>query len=218
MVLDSMVKYIEVLRNVNLPDINISRVIASDTPSEDDYDVADAMNLLFTMNTYKMGYPVISFNEKNKAKLTSLTIGDSYNWYFFGKGYSGNVFSNPEFWFYYYELYKSDRQAPYKSNEVVLKNEIEKNQVIIILATEANYARLGWGFVKDVYALYTRSREEKNLMDEKRIKEIESSIKGTPSWLESVRGKAIKQNIPLDSMINLDARYTFELEKKSSMR
>ena len=46
-----------------------------------------------------------------------------------------------------------------------------------------------------------------------KIKEYIQSIKDTPEWLEKVRQKAIKQKIPLDSMILLDAIWMTDSEK-----
>jgi hypothetical protein len=45
------------------------------------------------------------------------------------------------------------------------------------------------------------------------IEEYIHSIKNTPEWLEKVKQKAIQKNIPLDSMILLDAIYMVDSEK-----
>jgi len=45
------------------------------------------------------------------------------------------------------------------------------------------------------------------------IEEFIHSIKNTPEWLEKVKQKAIQKNIPLDSMILLDAIYMTDVEK-----
>ena len=42
---------------------------------------------------------------------------------------------------------------------------------------------------------------------EERVKEIENSIRNSTEWMASVEKKAKEKNIPLDSMIVLDARW-----------
>jgi hypothetical protein len=42
---------------------------------------------------------------------------------------------------------------------------------------------------------------------EERVKEVETSIRNSAEWMASVEKKAKEKNIPLDSMIALDARW-----------
>ena len=55
-------------------------------------------------------------------------------------------------------------------------------------------------------SILTNTRQQK-------IEEYVRSIKSTPEWLEKVKQKAIQKNIPLDSMILLDAIYMTDVEK-----
>jgi hypothetical protein len=48
----------------------------------------------------------------------------------------------------------------------------------------------------------------------RRIDEIRDGILRNPDWLNLVKEKAAQKNIPLDSMITLDAIYVFEEEMK----
>ncbi len=47
---------------------------------------------------------------------------------------------------------------------------------------------------------------------EERVMEVESKIRNTPDWLESIQKKAKDQNIVLDSMIHKDAVWMIDEE------
>jgi hypothetical protein len=205
---DSLLKFIEVLKKKDIPDLLVDKINIADTISYNDYDAAAGMNLLMHLSTYKMAYPQVSFRDSGKTRVPSLTIADSYNWSFFGTGYATRIFSSSHFWFGYNQLYSDTSLIPMDKSKINLKNELETNSIIIVMATEANYSRLGWGFFEDAYKLY--SHEEAN----NRIDAIMESIKRSPAWLETVKEKALHKGISLDSMIYLDAKYVYEQEKK----
>jgi hypothetical protein len=205
---DSLLKFIEILKNKDIPDIIVNKFSVTDSISYNDYDAVAGMNLLTHLSTYRMAYPEVLFPDSGKNRIPSLTIADSYNWSFFGTGYATRIFSSVHFWFGYNQLYSDNSLVPIDKAQINLKNEIETNSIIIVMATEANYSRLGWGFFQDAYKLYSHV-EANNQIDA-----IIESIKRSPAWLEAVKEKALRQRIPLDSMIYLDAKYVYELGKK----
>lgn len=63
---DSIVKYLERIRKIDMPNITWNKV-EMDNPRENDYDIGDGLNLLFTLKGEKLAYPVLQF-EHGKDK------------------------------------------------------------------------------------------------------------------------------------------------------
>lgn len=85
------------------------------------------------------------------------------------------------------------------SIDTVFSDRETQNEIIGIKALNSNSR---W----TPNSILTNTRQQK-------IEEYVRSIKSTPEWLEKVKQKAVQKNIPLDSMILLDAIYMTDSEK-----
>ena len=85
------------------------------------------------------------------------------------------------------------------SIDTVFSDRETQNEIIRIKALNSNSR---W----TPLSILTNVRQQK-------IEKYVRSIKSTPEWLEKVKQKAIQKNIPLDSMILLDAIYMTDVEK-----
>jgi len=157
---DSLVRNIEQLRKVDLPDFKIKGYETPDTLRSPDDDVYAGMNLLLAPTSYKMTYPLININDdSSKKKLPAILIGDSYCWNIVNLGSAQRIFSNFRFWYYYKEVYSNDQNQK-EVSQLNLKDEIDKSDVIIILSRNADIHRLSWGFIDDCYNMYTKKKEK----------------------------------------------------------
>lgn len=148
---DSIVKYIEKIRHIDMPNFYWNKV-ENDNPKEGDYDIADALNIMVKLHSFKMAYPQIEFeNDSGKTKPSVLVIADSFYWGMFGKGIITRSFSENHFWFYNKEVYPSSDGVSLTTDQLNLKDEIAKHDVIIIMCTEAKLPKLGWGFIENTY-------------------------------------------------------------------
>jgi hypothetical protein len=211
--MDTILKFIEKVRGVDMPEIRIDSMEWVHAYRPPDYDIADGMNMLFRKKTFPMGYPHVTYVRENKAKEKVLAIADSYYWTIYGNGVAWELFDDPEFWFLYNELHSVKAGGIIPREQIDLRTVLEKQDVVMLLGTEANYSRLGWGFVDDAYALYTASFSTFS-----RIREIEASIRATPSWFNAIREKAFARGIDLDSMIHMDAEYVYEQERLKQLQ
>ena len=66
----------------------------------------------------------------------------------------------------------------------------------------------------ELIAIQKIIQENKSMAKEDRISNIINTIKKDEKWLESIEQKAINRNIPLDSMLLLDALWMIENEGK----
>lgn len=150
---DSLIKFIERNREIDMPNIYWKQIKLS-APQKEDMDIADGMNLIFYPKTFKMAYPEIRYqSDSNKVKPSLLVIADSYYWGMYNFGIS-NIFSESHFWFYNQQIFPESFQSPLSVNQVNLKEQIEQHDVIILLATEATLPQFGWGFIENAFDLY----------------------------------------------------------------
>jgi hypothetical protein len=212
-VADSLLRYIEKTRSIDIPNIYWQDIELSE-PKESDYDIAEGMNIKFKLKTFKMAYPRIKFqSDSGKIKPSVLVVADSYYWGIFNFGIS-NVFSNSHFWFYNRQIYPDSYQSPLETSQVNLKEEIDKHDVIILMATEANLKSFGWGFIENTYNLYTNSKIQTayNVEFQRKLFNLRNYIKSDKRWMDQIIKKAALNKISVDSMLTIDATWQLKNE------
>jgi hypothetical protein len=157
LVTDSLIHYIEKIRKIDIPNLFWNGFEWADA-KEGDYDIADGMNLMFKLKSFKMAYPSVQIqSDSGKTKPSVLVVSDSFYWGLFNLGIS-NAFSNSHFWFYNQQIYPDSYQSLKVTSQVNLREEIDKHDVIILMATEASLPNLGWGFIENMYNLFKRNK------------------------------------------------------------
>jgi hypothetical protein len=150
---DSIIKYIERLRTIDLPGLYWNKVETADAKGSD-VDIAKALNLLFDDQQEKMGYPIILFEaEAGKTKPKTVVIADSFYWLLMDLGIK-NSFDDHCYWYYNREIYCAGYDKTMKASEMKLQEEIKNYDVFMIMVTDANLPNAGWGFIEDTYKLY----------------------------------------------------------------
>jgi hypothetical protein len=154
---DSIISWIENTRGIDLPSMSWNRVRIKKA-YQDDYDIGDVLNLLFKLRRDKLAYPVIEFEpDEGKVKPSVLVIADSFYWGLFKSGIT-RAFSNSDFWYYNRDIYRSVGEAQGSTDQLDLWEEILKHDVIILLATESNLTRFGWGFIEEAAQLLENTK------------------------------------------------------------
>ena len=206
---DTIIKHIEKLHQCDLPKIGWDKIEVVDTSRSRDADVLNSMNLYSKpKQNMKLAYPQILFeNDSIKNQTRVLTIADSY-WY--GPVYMGvgrNCFANGQFWYYYNKVIPNPNPA--EKTEVWqldLKQNIESNQVIMLLYSDGNLHSFGNAFIDDAYEMYTSPKTYYNRIENNKIiKGFEKQIREKPLLLKKATKKSQDLQIPLDSVIKLDA-------------
>jgi len=205
---DSIVRYIEKARGIDMPNLywnDNETVYGPDNENDTDYDIANGMNLLFKFQANEMAYPNIKVeSEEGKTRPNVLVIGDSFYWCMYGRGVTKAFSEDSHFWYYNKYIYPGDGS---KTTELTdIKAELEKHDVIIILATPSNLPAFAWGFIENTHKIFT-----KKAMDfatyRKKVEDFKAFIRSEKNWLDDSRKRAIAHNITLDSSITLDAIY-----------
>lgn len=212
---DSLIRKIEYLRGIDLPKLNITEVQMK-KPFDQDYDIADGMNLLFKLKSFDMAYPITTIENSNaKHKPKVLVISDSFYWGLYNLGIS-NCFENSHFWYYNKQVFPESATKELLTSELNIGDELQKHEVIVILATEATLPKLGWGFIEDVEKYYkgTYTSHKINFEYLKNVKELVAAIKTNHQWLSDVKIRANEKGISLDSSLVLEAMWQIDNTKK----
>jgi len=150
LVLDSLVNYIEKVRNIEMPHVYWDTIIMAQ-PRYPDNDISKAMNLLFPPKSFPMAYPDLKFESSaGKTKPAVLSIADSFYGGIFEIGLD-SLFTNHQFWYYNRDIYPNCKYKWLCTYEVNYFEEIFKNDVIILLGTDATLPEFGWGFIEKMY-------------------------------------------------------------------
>ena len=146
---DTLIKYLGALQNVATPTIRISSIYWDEGSLFRDADIKEGMNLIDGPDCEQLAYPIYQVIDNNRTLLNCITISDSFYWGIYGRDDIKKLFRENQFWYYYSELYSTAWTQTKTPQEINLKAEIEKQNVIVIMATEATLPKLGWGFIED---------------------------------------------------------------------
>ncbi len=219
--MDSLVRYMEDKTQQTQAHFQISGFDTSYLMSQDD-DLYQMMNLMFPMKHNTIDQPQFSFTEGYKPKV--LTISDSYWWtvWAWNVALPQNLFSDGGFWFYNKTVYPE--RSPIQNVEAVdYKQEIENQEFVLLVCTEATNHLWPYGFTERYLSAYDnvfryKQPEQYDAADSlyvtyrnKEITSIIERIKASPEWLESVERQANEKGITVEQSLWDNAEYTYRM-------
>jgi len=218
-----LVNYIEKLRKIDMPDINIVGIENSDTARFFDNDQGDAMNLLFDIKQEGIVYPKLQINNKNKIQPNVLAIADCYYLHIFRSPVADSCFNNGgDFWFYNRQK-SSKKYGDEQDISVVNKHEvIIKQDIIIHMLTNHNLKDFGFGFFDEIESLIDESKHQEQLAKkqidnfayEEDVKATIARVKANSEWFEQVKTEAKKRNLTIEKMLDQTAKHVIKNRKK----
>ncbi|MDT8394325.1 MAG: hypothetical protein RQ761_10795 [Bacteroidales bacterium] len=205
---DSLIGYIEAIRGIDLPEVVIDSIEISDELRSTDYDVGATLNLISELPHEPMPYPHHSFPEPDSSKYKPmvLAVADSYYWNMYNTRIPKNLFSNEAFWYFYKMVYPDTWYNETFVTGIDLREEVEKQEVIMLMMTERFLYKFDRGFVDDLFAIYGKT----SLYDS--ITHYKTSIVNLDSWFSDIIRKARRRNITVGEMMEIDARYMLRLD------
>lgn len=208
---DSLTRYIESVRHITMPRAVWKKTDIS-RGTMFDIDIENSLNLFFKLSGPLMAYPEIKFEkDSTKTRPNVLVIGDSFYWGLVGSYDIGDGFSaSSKFWYYF----KNPDHTNVTRHQV--KEELNKNDIIILLATTPNMATIGWGFIDTTYNMLKNSNTPHPLNAaaySEKIKEIKEKIMDDKNWMEQIKEGAKEKGITIDSALTLNAIWMFGQEK-----
>lgn len=203
--IDTIIKYLEKLKQKPFPHIVWDNIEISDTARSRDADILKSMNLAVNPPfKEKYAYPDFGYEvDSSLQKQKVLVIGDSY-WY--GPVYMGinkYVFGDGQFWYYYNKVVPSPVQGQkVEVWQLNLKESLESNSAVILAYSDGNLPTFGSGFIEDAYLLYTQPEVfEKYWQDKQSIQQYARQIRETPEYLKKATIFSEENKISLDSAI-----------------
>ncbi len=216
--MDSIISYVEKLRDVVLPRFRVDGIDVSILPKYRDNDIGEGMNLLFPHSTFAMAYPnLVLENEDADMDVKAMVLADSYYWEMYNEGFSRDIFNKGQFWYYNKEIF-SNVPGKEKQNiaDIDIRSEIEKNDVVFIMQTEATLNRFTFGFIDNLYDIYTNRKSEipeEEIISEEEIADVISRIEKSKSWYDVVVEKAQSRGISVEEMLRIDAIYVIKQDR-----
>ena len=197
LVLDSLQNYFsEELQRDDLVVLTRNGITKSTKPRNDDNDIEKGLNLLFDLKSDSLSYCNYEFIESDKFKPKSLVISDSYYWQIFSPGYAKKIFSENNFWFYYYENYSLEGSESLYIDKTGFAEQLTKFDIILTVFTERNLHKMGNGFYNEAYCAFKYSNEiEHNI----------SYLYNDSTQFNIIQKKADEWNMPVDKVIEMDA-------------
>lgn len=220
--IDSLVHYMESMTQQEQAHSHIDGFDTSYLMDQDD-DLYRMMNLMLPIKHNTIDQPKFSFTEGYKPKV--LTISDSYWWtvWAWNVALPQNLFSDGGFWFYNKTVYPE--RTPIQNVESIdYKQEIENQEFVLLVCTEATNHLWPYGFIErylsnydnvfrykqpeqydaadSLYLVYRNAEIGKNIQ---RIKE-------SPEWLESVTRQADEKGITVEQSLWDNAEYTYRMD------
>ncbi|MEZ5146596.1 MAG: hypothetical protein R2759_05790 [Bacteroidales bacterium] len=206
--LDSMISFIENTRHIDLREMIIDSLAIEDCSRTPDYDIGAALNLMFRLPEHeKFAYPAYKFGPtEGKDFPMVLVAGDSYYWNIFNSGIARELFKNQAFWYFNNLVYPDTYSDTTTVNDLNLKEEIEKQDVIFLMVTGRFLYKFDWGFVNKLYDIYgIKSKYDK-------VYDIMNGITAYSVWFDNMVRQAEDNAIPLSEVLTLNARYIYETD------
>ena len=219
--MDSLVHYMESKTQQTQTHFTIENFDTTYLMNQDD-DLYRMMNLMLPMKHNTIDQPQFDFTEGYKPKV--LAISDSYWWtvYAWNVALPQNLFSDGGFWFYNKTIYPE--RSPLQNVESIdYKQEIEDQDFVLLVCTEATNHLWPYGFIErylsgyDNVFLYKQPEQydgADSLYATYRNGEIETiieHIKASPEWLESVEKQVHEKGITMEQSLWDNAEYTYRM-------
>jgi hypothetical protein len=212
--LDSLLRYIEQRQHVDIPDFVVKRRYVPDEMMAPEADIEEGMNLLVDLDRFPMVYSDVTIENQEKPKLKIMVVSDSFFWQLHNRGFMSSVFDDGQFWYYNQTIYQPTLPAGRSVESADVRQELLDKDVIVLLTTDANLPAFPWGFDALAYRTLFVNDSAYQAQREEKIQGYIFAIKNTEAWLEQVRQKAIERQLPLDSMIRIDATYMVDMDEK----
>ena len=228
--MDSLLRYMESKTQQSQAHFRITGFDTNYLMEQDD-DLYRMMNLLFPMKHNTIYQPQFSFNEGYKPKV--LALSDSYWWtvYAWNVALPQNLFSDGGFWFYNKTIYP-ERSPIQNVEDIDYKQEIEDQEFVLLVCTEATNHLWPYGFIERYLSAYDnvfryKPLEQYDAADSiyatyrnMEIGNIIENIKATPEWFESIEKQAEEKGISLEQSLwdNAEYAYRMNIEPKGFVR
>ncbi len=204
---DSLTRYLEALLDRPLPHMILDSLVQQPVTQRVDNDMDRVLNLMWRIPVPMMTYPVFHhLYQSTLPKPAALFISDSFYWNWHNTGIIKNTFRRAEMWYYDKDVYPMQLIRPTNTAQIDLDQAISRQDVVVLLQTNAGYGNLGNGFVDRAYEFYYPGATP--------VKKILTTFRSNTGMMDILKKKAEEQHLPLESVMMSDAIYLYNKELK----
>lgn len=208
---DSLLNHIERLRGKELREVRVAGYEVSDEPRDTDNDVELPLNLVCPLPSEQFAYPVWHMDTVgDRYRPRVLAVADSYYWNFFNTRIPKHIFANEAFWYFNTKVYPDTYINEKLVKDLDIKNEVEKQDVILLMVTERFLHKFDWQFVDMVYGLFAPSWLQDPVYDN-----VNRIIEYDP-WFKKMIAKAETEQTSLEEALKDEARFIYYSEQKGA--
>jgi SGNH hydrolase-like domain, acetyltransferase AlgX len=152
---DSLTRYIEQLRHIQVQHPNWSELEHTDQLRDGDDDIAKELNLIFPFAKEIMAYPKIKdIPADSERKINAIYIGDSYAHKMIEFGIIYLMNAQCEFWSLNKGVHDINGHKYTEMKDYNPKAAIDKTDCVVLAYTLFNFKELGHGFIEQAYEWY----------------------------------------------------------------
>ncbi len=208
--LDTILNYIETVKNTNLNDIYIDSLEIAEFPREPDYDIGKNINLLFEIPQWKMAYPKLRFEDNpDKPKLKMLVSADSYYFNIYNYKFTEHLFANNAFWYYAHWVYPEMYSETTESTNLDLRKEIEDKDIVLMMVTSRFMHNIDWLLIEKLFGFYYPGILWKKNYDRRNLIHIDHD------YFFRLVGEAERHGLTTNEKLNKDIEYMFSLDNSA---
>jgi hypothetical protein len=208
---DSLIHYIEDVRDEKLRDVRVARYELAGEPRDTDNDVEKPLNLMCSLPSEEFAYPVWEIDTvSDRYRPQVLAVADSYYWNFFNTRIPKHLFGNEAFWYFNARVYPDTYFNEKLVKDLDLRSEIEKKDVIFLMVTERFLHKFDWQFIDMVYSLYTPDW----LADP--VYENTNRVINFDPWFNRMVEKSRNENVPLGEELRKEGLFLYFTEIKGA--
>ena len=198
---DSIIRYMEILGDQNLVNINIGERYQAE-PRQPDNDLEELLNLFFPIKSSPYWYAQVKAEEDTTAVMPYfLTIGDSYFWNFAYNIPLHDIFRHYPYWYYNYIVYFDSANTA--TLDLDLEQELMRTDYIMLIYNTTQLYDFGSKFLSR--ALLHLCYDKAAIDSAANI--VISSIKSKPKLYAKILEDAKKSQKSLEQILYEDALY-----------
>ena len=204
---DSLFRFMDSLNGFGIPRLKINGITESKYEGRQDDEAT--LNLLFKVKNDTPAYhaEVSVEADSTSRKPRVLFIGDSFIFAFESLIPKTDLISYYENWFYYDKVYKGFDKKEYKVSEINRLRSILNVDYVVVYSVGYQWCRGTNGFVEDALAAIKDPYQVEVAL---KMNEMEAK----PELMEMIQEKAESKGVTLEEMLELDAKWLIDHEKK----
>ena len=217
---DTLIRYMEHLGDINMPNLVIGPKYLGDKAIDPDDDLESLLNLIRPLPKPKYYYAdVASDHDSTAVKPKVIVVGDSFWWTIAFQLPFGELFSQIPYWYYNSSVYY---YPPYNSvDELDLAEELLSADFIVLFYSATQQYRMNDGFTqKALDAL--ESMPDDMVFDsaafiEREIQKTIANLSADPNSMDMIREKANTNGLSIEEQLRADAEWVinYQIEQGS---